>query len=54
MEKEPEDVLHTRFAFRKVVRINPNDRELPVIDRWENKFVNILRYQDYQFIPANR
>lgn len=54
MEKEPRNMLHTRFAFKKVVRTNPNDRELPIIDRWENKFVNILRYQDYQFIPVNR
>ena len=54
MEKEPKDMLHTRFAFRKIVRTNPADREFPVIDRWENKFVNILRYQDYQFVPVNR
>ena len=54
IENEPQNVLHTRFAFKKVIRANPVDRELPIIDRWENKFVNILRFQDYQFVPVNR
>lgn len=51
LEKEPTQVLHTRFEFERVVNLPPNrytTENLPV-QRFENKYVNILQFRDYQF-----
>jgi len=51
LESEPTQVLHTRFDFERVVNIpatTANVENLP-IQRFENKFVNILHFRDYQF-----
>lgn len=50
LEKDPQQMLHTRFEFERVVRPNATTgRENAPIERFENKFVNILKFQDYQF-----
>ncbi len=49
LEKEPRAVLHTRFDFERVVRPTTTGVENPPIERFENKYVNILKFEDYQF-----
>lgn len=54
MEREPREVLHTIFDFERVTLVSASDfdqENLP-IEQFENKFVNILRFEDYQFKPA--
>ncbi|HMQ45924.1 MAG TPA: ABC transporter substrate-binding protein [Saprospiraceae bacterium] len=54
MEREAQDMLHTRFDFERVVRAGQTTGfENAPIEQFENKFVNILRFQDYQFQPTN-
>lgn len=51
MEKEPTQMLHTRFEFERVINLPTNSyntENLP-IQRFENKYVNILHFEDYQF-----
>ena len=54
LEREAEDVLHTRFDFERVLPPGTNTAEgkpAPV-QQWENKFVHILKFEGYQFRPA--
>lgn len=53
IEKENPQYLHTRFEFERVVERGPTGFEQPVIDQFENKFVNILRFQNYRFQKVN-
>ena len=55
LERNPEDLLHTSFRFAPVavVPATATDLEEAVIDRFENKFVNILRYRDYAYERVN-
>lgn len=51
LENEPMEMLHTRFDFERVVILPKNSyrtENLP-IQRFENKYVNILQFRDYQF-----
>ena len=51
-EKDPQKMLHTRFEFERVVQPSRiYGRENAPIERFENKFVNILKFEDYQFQP---
>ncbi|THH41906.1 ABC transporter substrate-binding protein [Neolewinella litorea] len=55
LEDNPETMLHTSFRFTPVAVI-PADAasmEEAVIDRFENTFVNILRYTDYSYKRVN-
>ncbi|MFN7118011.1 MAG: ABC transporter substrate-binding protein [Saprospiraceae bacterium] len=56
LEQQPStEMLLTRYEFERVVNLPPNavnPENLPV-QRFENKFVNILQFRDYQFKPAN-
>ena len=55
LENHPEDLIHTSFRFAPVAVI-PADAasvEEAVIDRFENRFVNILKYTDYAFKRVN-
>lgn len=53
LEKEPQQMLHTRFDFERVVRAGrAAGQESNLIDRFENKYVNILKFEDYQFQRA--
>ena len=55
LENNPEDLIHTSFRFAPVAVI-PADAasvEEAVIDRFENRFVNILKYTDYAFKRVN-
>ena len=51
-EQDPQQMLHTRFEFERVVQPGrKTGRENAPIERFENKFVNILKFEDYQFQP---
>jgi hypothetical protein len=52
LRREPAQYLHTRFQFEPV--IDPAAAAAtPPIQRFENKHVNILKFQDARFILAN-
>ena len=55
LEANPEDLMHTRFRFQPVavVPANATNFEQAQLDRFENKFVNILRFRDYAFKRVN-
>lgn len=54
LEGEEADALHTRFAFERVVRPGMTTGiETSQIEQFENKFVNILKFENYQFQKAN-
>lgn len=54
LDQEPFDILHGRFQFERVVLDPSRQREnLNSFDQLENKFVYILKFQDYRFQPAD-
>ena len=55
LENNPEDLIHTSFRFAPVAVIpaDADSVEEAVIDRFENRFVNILKYTDYAFKRVN-
>ena len=55
LQEHPEDLIHTSFRFAPVTVIpaGATDVEEAVIDRFENRFVNILKYTDYAFKRVN-
>jgi hypothetical protein len=54
IDREPFDVLHGRFDFQRVVLEPEKHREdLNYYDQLENKFVHILAFRDYHFLPAD-
>ncbi len=54
LEKEPFRGLHTQFNFQRVVLPGSRAEENPPIQQFENKFVHILRFRNYEFEPAPR
>lgn len=54
LEQEPMQMLHTYFDFERVVSptATSGTENLP-IQRFENKYVNILKFQNYQFKLAD-
>ncbi|MEM9929075.1 MAG: ABC transporter substrate-binding protein [Bacteroidota bacterium] len=55
LEANPEDLLHTRFRFEPVAMVpaDATNFEQSTLDRFENKFVNILRFREYAFKRVN-
>lgn len=54
LEGNEADALHTRFEFERVVRPGATTGiETSQIEQFENKFVNILKFENYQFQKAN-
>lgn len=53
LEKENPQYLHTRFEFERVVDPTTTGAEDLPIEQWENKFVNILKFENYRFKKAN-
>ncbi|PHN07490.1 hypothetical protein CRP01_05150 [Flavilitoribacter nigricans DSM 23189 = NBRC 102662] len=54
LEGEEADALHTHFAFERVVRPGTTSGiETSQIEQFENKFVNILKFENYQFQKDN-
>ena len=45
--------LYTTFRFRRVIEGTPDMTNFRDIERYENKYVHILKFQDYYFQPAN-
>jgi len=55
LEANPEDLMHTRFRFQPVAAVpaGATNFEQAQLDRFENKFVNILKFSDYTFKRVN-
>lgn len=54
LEQHPEQLLHTKFEFQPVITpTTTGGMEFPQVERWENKNVNILRFQNYRFNKAD-
>lgn len=55
-EKETERYLHTRFSFQRLASVDTRNRgsDLGRIEQFENKYVNILKFSDYQFQLINQ
>lgn len=54
LPRSPEKLLHTEFRFEPMmVPRADGSLENPRVDHWENTYVNILRFQDYQFKKVN-
>lgn len=51
IEKEQANGLHTRFDFERVV--TPGKEGQGTLELFENKYLNILKFEDYQFQLAN-
>ena len=55
LEREPMQMMHTRFNFERVIA--PASRSgadlFDTIEQFENKYVNILKFEDFQFQLAN-
>jgi len=49
LEMETMDGLHTRFAFERVVKPTTTGVENPDIEQFTNKYVHILKFENYQF-----
>lgn len=49
---DPQDLLHTRFEFDATVFPTTTGAENLPIQKFENKFVHILKFQDFQFQPV--
>lgn len=50
-ERNPYSGLQTRFDFQPVMKPNAGDRF--DIDQYENSYIHILKFHDYQFQPAD-
>ncbi len=49
MGNDPLQMLHTQFDFQSVVVPTASAAELPIIQRWENRYVNILQFKNFRF-----
>lgn len=47
-------LMHARFNLQPVYQDDPSAIELRLIDRFENKFVNILEFRNYAFERSDR
>ncbi|MBK8704924.1 MAG: hypothetical protein IPN33_16025 [Saprospiraceae bacterium] len=45
--------LQTRFDFQPVMKANAAGSDRYQIEQYENSFIHILKFQDYQFRPAD-
>ena len=55
LEREPADLLHTRFNIQRALATDPNgnaETTEPGVEYWENKAVFILKFENYEFVPA--
>lgn len=54
LDQEPQNMLHTRFRFEPVVDVTQSRTEnYRQMDRYENKFVYILGFENYYYQPKN-
>lgn len=53
LDQETKRYMHTQFQFQKVMRKDPNAVELNQVERYENKFVNILEFNNFAFEKSN-
>ncbi len=52
MDSTPQNYLHTRFDFEQIVIPTTTGQENLPIEKFENKFLHILKFQDFQFQPV--
>jgi hypothetical protein len=45
--------LHTRFEVRGLPVTGSSNREIPLFRQFENKYLNILQFQDFRFVKIN-
>ena len=53
LDREMKQTLHTRFEFDQVVRPVTIGRENLPIEQFENKYINILTFKNFQFQLAD-
>ncbi len=53
LRDDPGQGLHTRFEVRPVVMPGATNREFPPVRHFENKYVNILKFEDFRFMKVN-
>jgi len=49
----PRELLHTSFQFEPVIRPSASAFEQGRVERWENRYVHILKFQDFRFSRAD-
>lgn len=54
IDRENEKYLHTSFKFEPVIVPVATAEDFSRVDRFENKFVNILKFENYQFVGVSR
>ena len=55
LEREPKDMLHTQFRFERHLKPGTAGAESdvePPVQFWENKFIYILEFEDFEFQPV--
>jgi ABC-type branched-subunit amino acid transport system substrate-binding protein len=53
LEQHPQQLMHTEFDFQRIIVPTTTGVEFPQVERWENKYVNILKFENYRFTKAN-
>lgn len=53
LREDPAQGLHTRFEVRAVTEPGAPNREFPPVRQFENKYLNVLRFQDFHFVIIN-
>lgn len=53
LDSESMELMHTRFEFQKVVEPTTTGAEMLPVERLENKYVNILEFNNYAFEVSN-
>lgn len=56
LSRNPEKLMHTEFRFEPMMYVsdpNASNFEQATVDHWENTFVNILQFKNYQFQKVN-
>lgn len=43
--------IHTNFEFKPIYRVDKNNNQ--EISRWENTYLNMLKFSDYEFVKVN-
>lgn len=53
LREDPGQGLHTRFEVQAVPVQGSANREFPQVKQFENKYLNILKFEDFRFMKVN-
>ncbi|MBT8218598.1 MAG: ABC transporter substrate-binding protein, partial [Bacteroidia bacterium] len=54
IDQHPEQMMTSKFAFERFKKdMTPEESELEFFDKYENKFLNMIRFEDYRYRRAN-